>query len=101
VIAKNLPEITAIFQEQNPLGRPGYIVRRSVNLERDDLRGIGIQSWRLSTHSRKSMSRTGALGPPTSDRRLVFYQLASALACSGPSQLSIVAAAQLGESLSN
>jgi hypothetical protein len=27
VFAENLPEIIAIFQEQNPLGRPGYVVR--------------------------------------------------------------------------
>jgi len=66
VIAENLPEITAIFQEQNPLGRPGHGVRGSLNLESGDLRRIGIENWTLLTHSRKLMSRTGALRrPPT------------------------------------
>ena len=60
MIAENLPEIIAIFQEQNPLGRPGRVIRGEVNLESDDLRGICIESWRLPAHSRKPISRKSA-----------------------------------------
>ena len=62
VIAENLPEIMAIFQEQNPPGRPSRNLRGNValerndlggnvNLQRDDLCGIAIEGWRFSRHS--------------------------------------------------
>jgi len=69
MIAENLPEIIAIFQEQNPLRPPGHFVRGSLNFESHDLRRIGIESWWLWTHSRKPMSRTGALRRPAAIRR--------------------------------
>jgi hypothetical protein len=49
VIAKNLPEILAIFQEQNPLGRPRHVVPGNLNLESEDLLGLG--SSRSQSHS--------------------------------------------------
>jgi len=77
VIVENLPEIVAIFQEQNSLGRPGRVVRRNldrgrplliwVNVESDNLLH-GIASLRGRRHSPKLMSKTGALGPRPSVR---------------------------------
>ncbi len=76
VIDENLPEISPVLKKQDPLGRPGRGARKSVNrgnivrvdvdLESEDLCGIGIGICRWSTHIRKLMSRTDALGPPRS-----------------------------------
>ena len=45
VVVENQPQIVAIFEQQNPRGRPGRLVRGNLNLERDHLRGNWIESW--------------------------------------------------------
>jgi hypothetical protein len=73
VVVENLPEIITIFQEQNSPSRPAERRHFLVNVESDDLHGIG--SWRSPAHAPKPMSKTGALGSvrdalsPTVERR--------------------------------
>src|SRR5256885_12243760 len=60
VVLENLPEIITIFQEQNSPGRP--LGRRLflINVETDELHGIG--HFRSPTHAPKPISKTGTLG---------------------------------------
>ena len=60
VVVENLPEIITIFQEQNPPGRPPERRHFLVNVESDELHGIG--SSRCLAHGPKPISKTGALG---------------------------------------
>lgn len=60
VVAENFPEIITIFQEQNSPGRPAERRHFLLNVESDDLRGIG--SSLSPAHSPKPISKTGALG---------------------------------------
>ena len=60
VVAENLPEIITIFQEQDLPGRPPERRHFFVNVESDDLHGIG--SSRSPAHCPKPISKTGALG---------------------------------------
>jgi hypothetical protein len=68
VVVENLPKIITIFQEQNSPGRPlenspGRPPERRhflVNVESDELHGIG--SSRCPAHGHKPISKTGALG---------------------------------------
>src|ERR1700730_16196197 len=60
VVAENLPEIITIFQEQNSPGRPPERRHFFVNVESDELHGIG--SSRSPAHRPKPISKTGALG---------------------------------------
>jgi hypothetical protein len=60
VVVENLPEIITIFQEQNSPGRPPERCHFLVNVESDELLGIG--SLRSPAHDPKPISKTGALG---------------------------------------
>jgi hypothetical protein len=60
VVVENLPEIITIFQEQNSPSRPTERRHFLVNVESDDLHGIG-SSWSES-HAPKPISKTGAFG---------------------------------------
>ena len=60
VVVENLPEIITIFEEQNSPGRPPERRHFLVNVESDDLRGIG--TLRSPAHDPKPISKTGALG---------------------------------------
>src|ERR1700730_8228291 len=60
VVAENLPEIITIFQQQNSPGRPPERRYFLVNVESDELHGIGSLQW--PAHCPKPISRTGALG---------------------------------------
>src|SRR6202011_668984 len=59
VVVENLPEIITIFQEQNSPGRPPEHRHFLVNVESDDLHGIG--SSRSPAHGPKPISKTGPL----------------------------------------
>jgi hypothetical protein len=60
VVAENRPEIITIFQKQNSPGRPPERRHFLVNVESDELHGIG--SSRSPAHGAKPISKTGALG---------------------------------------
>jgi hypothetical protein len=60
VVVKNLPEIITIFQEQNSPGRSPERRHFLIDVESDDLHGMG--RLRSPAHSPKPISKTGALG---------------------------------------
>ena len=60
VVAENLPEIITIFQEQNSPGRAHERRHFVVNVDSDDVLGIG--NLRTPAHRPKPISKTGALG---------------------------------------
>ena len=60
VVMENLPEIITIFQEQNSPGRPPESRHFLVNVESEELHGMG--SSRSPAHGPKPISKTGALG---------------------------------------
>ena len=88
VIVKNLPEIIAIFQEQNPLAQPERIVRGilfaghrylyCVKVEGEALHGrmAEVRQWKLPsrTHSPKPKSKTDTVHAPGRRIRLAGLQ---------------------------